>query len=110
VPSFRFALNGAMSLDNKSDWPFVLVGDDYTTPGMHMLRSKLVDALCEAGIRRKVASFTPHMTLFRAGRRLEERTIEEIAWTVREFVLIHSLRGRRQHRELGSWALTEPAF
>lgn len=109
MPPFRFALNWVMPFDNKSNWPFVLVGDDYTTPGMHMLRSKLVDALREVGIRRTAPSFTPHMTLFRAGRKLEGRAIDEIDWTVRAFALIHSLHGQHEHKVLGRWPLTGPA-
>ena len=109
MPSFRFALNRAVSFDNKSNWPFVLVGDDSTTPGIHMLRAKLVDALHEVGFRLGAPSLTPHMTLFRAGRRLDEYAIDEIGWTVREFVLIHSLQGQHEHKVLGRRELQSSA-
>jgi 2'-5' RNA ligase len=109
MPSFLFALNQAVPFRNKSNWPFVLVGDDITVPGIHMLRSKLVGALREIGFGFKVPSFTPHMTLFRAKRKLAERVIEDVSWTVCDLVLIRSLHGHSRHEELGRWPLTAPA-
>jgi 2'-5' RNA ligase len=49
--------------------------------------------------------FTPHITLLYDGRRIEEQFIEPIRWTVRDFVLVHSLRGRTKHIPLERWHL-----
>ena len=51
--------------------------------------------------------FTPHITLLYDGRRIEEHFIEPIRWTVRDFVLVHSLRGRTKHIPLERWHLGE---
>jgi 2'-5' RNA ligase len=53
------------------------------------------------------SQFTPHITLVYDGRRIEEQFIEPIRWTVRDFVLVHSLRGRTKHIPLERWHLGE---
>jgi 2'-5' RNA ligase len=51
------------------------------------------------------SQFTPHITLLYERRRVEEQFIEPIRWTVRDFVLVHSLRGRTMHIPLERWHL-----
>lgn len=48
---------------------------------------------------------SPHLTLGYVDGRPSVRMIEPIAWTADEFVLIHSLVGRSEHRVLGRWPL-----
>jgi RNA 2',3'-cyclic 3'-phosphodiesterase len=82
--------------------PFVLVGDEGVEP-LQSFRRALGVALAERGLRRLAKrDFTPHITLLYAERNVEEHPIEPISWTVREFVLIHSMRG---HVHLGRWPL-----
>jgi 2'-5' RNA ligase len=50
-------------------------------------------------------SFTPHVTLLYDGGDLDERSIHPIRWTVREFVLVHSLIGSTKHNVCGRWQL-----
>jgi 2'-5' RNA ligase len=82
--------------------PFVLVGDN----GLQRLisfREMLGAALLQRGLRRLAnTNFTPHVTLLYDARSVEEYPIEPISWTVREFVLIRSLRG---HDRLARWPL-----
>lgn len=52
-------------------------------------------------------NFTPHVTLLYDDRSVAPQAIEPIAWTVREFVLVHSLLGRTEHRILGRWSLND---
>jgi 2'-5' RNA ligase len=54
--------------------------------------------------------YAPHVTILyrRDARAFKEQTIEPIGWTVREFVLVHSLVGRGRHIRLGRWRLTQP--
>jgi 2'-5' RNA ligase len=62
----------------------------------------------KAGIGRSVTSrFTPHLTLLYGDRMVAERSIEPIRWTVRDFVLVQSLRGRgrSRHIHLARWPL-----
>ena len=53
--------------------------------------------------------FTPHVTLLYDGRSVPEQPVEPITWTVREFVLVHSLLGQTQHIVLDRWLLSEDA-
>jgi 2'-5' RNA ligase len=50
-------------------------------------------------------NFTPHVTLAYGEQFIPMRSIEPIRFTVREFVLIHSERGRSKHNVLGTWTL-----
>jgi RNA 2',3'-cyclic 3'-phosphodiesterase len=50
--------------------------------------------------------FAPHLTLLYDNRRIEERFVEPIKWTVREFTLVLSLRGQTIYRPLGQWQLS----
>jgi 2'-5' RNA ligase len=82
--------------------PFVLLGGDGLN-GVKELRRTLGVAMTRKGLRQKVnADFTPHITLLRDARKVEEQPIVPISWTVREFALIHSARG---HRHLARWPL-----
>lgn len=54
-------------------------------------------------------SIEPHVTLLRDEARvlkIHERSIDPIGWTVRDFVLIHSLIRKGIYRERGCWQLT----
>lgn len=50
--------------------------------------------------------FKPHVTLLYDHCRLVERPVEPVAWTVRDFALIHSRLGRHEHRLLAHWSLS----
>lgn len=73
----------------------------------------LIDLQCELGEKMKASgltrfverAFTPHVTLLYDDSMLPPEPVEPIAWHVREFVLVHSLLGRTEHRILGRWAL-----
>jgi 2'-5' RNA ligase len=64
-------------------------------------------AMKNAGFRRVASRFRPHMTLLYGDRMVVERSVEAVRWTVRDFVLVHSLRGRgqSQHIHLARWPL-----
>ncbi|HEY4201501.1 MAG TPA: 2'-5' RNA ligase family protein [Devosiaceae bacterium] len=49
--------------------------------------------------------FRPHLTLFYGEARALEVDIAPVTWTVRDFVLIHSLVGRSRHIHVGRWQL-----
>jgi 2'-5' RNA ligase len=48
------------------------------------------------------SEFTPHVTLLYGEHQAEENPVEPVGWTVKEFALIHSMRG---HFRIGSWRL-----
>jgi 2'-5' RNA ligase len=102
--------------------PFEIVFDramSFARNGAFVLRARDCIALAslyhalgtdmkKAGIGKSVTSrFTPHMTLLYDDRTVAERAIEPVRWAVRDFALVHSLRGRgaNRHRHLARWAM-----
>jgi 2'-5' RNA ligase len=81
----------------------VLCGGD-GVDGLVMFQQSLALAMRKSGLHAGL-QFTPHITLLYDGRRIEEQFIESIRWTVRDFVLVHSLRGRTKHIALERWPL-----
>ena len=90
---------------NSSDQPLVLTGSD----GVKLLlrfREELAMALIDSGLRRFVkSSFNPHMTLLYDTRTIPPRAIAPVRWTMTEFALVDSLRGRTMHVPLARWQL-----
>ena len=103
MPRFDIIFDRTVSFRGRSGQrPFVLVGQDGCIP-LQSLRQQMVEALRRTGLKGWVRkAFTPHVTLWYGEREVDEHPIEPIRWTVREFVLIHSLRG---HTHLARWPL-----
>jgi RNA 2',3'-cyclic 3'-phosphodiesterase len=103
MPSFDVVLDRSVSFRGKpGQRPFVLVSQDGCAP-LQSLRQQMIEALCRTGLKGRARNaFTPHVTLWYGEREVDEHPIEPIGWTVREFVLIHSLRG---HTYLARWPL-----
>ncbi len=107
MPPFKVGLDRAMSFSGRpGNLPFVLLGDDGVA-GLCMFHQMLRTTMQNAGLGRGAnRHYTPHMTLLYDARRVTEWTfIETIDWTVREFVLVHSLLGRTRHISLARWPL-----
>jgi 2'-5' RNA ligase len=81
----------------------VLCGGD-GVDGLVMFHQSLAIAMRKSGLYASL-QFTPHITLLYDGRRIDEQFIEPIRWMVRDFVLVHSLRGRTKHIALERWQL-----
>jgi 2'-5' RNA ligase len=94
MPPFRVVFDRVMSFRNGA---LVLRGGDGVI-GLEILQQRLSDVL--DGRPRQARPFTPHVTLLRDSRRIDEHPVEPIGWTVREFVLVHSLLGQTTHRHL----------
>lgn len=94
MPAFRIDFDRLLSFKNGA---FVLSGDE-TTIGLQVLHQRLGDALDPTP--RPARRFTPHLTLLRDGKHIEERDVEPIGWTAREVVLVHSLIGQTTHRHV----------
>jgi 2'-5' RNA ligase len=110
LPPFAVSFDRVLSFSGKSRTPskhaFVLCGGDGSA-GLLVLYRALAVAMQEFGLLRTIASsFTPHVTLLYDQQSVAERTIEPVAWTVREFVLVHSrIRHRRPYELLDRWVL-----
>ncbi len=101
---FDIVLDRAMSFGPKREVrPLVLrTGDEAALVTFHRL---LGGAMKNVGFRRIAPRFTPHMTLLYGDRTVVERSIDAIRWTVRDFVLVQSLRGRSKYIHLARWPL-----
>lgn len=87
------------------DYALVLLAEQ-TTAELTAIRKALVRAMAEAGIKPKCRSnFKPHLTLLYAQDHHIDEVIEPIHRTIHELVLVHSLLGKTQYRELGRWPL-----
>lgn len=84
---------------------FLLRASDGSLALRHF-RQTLSTALIKEGLRRYVdPAFTPHITLSYDFSDAPEMSIEPIAWTVHEFVLVDSLLGKHRHIKKGSWQI-----
>ncbi|WP_144898285.1 2'-5' RNA ligase family protein [Luteimonas cucumeris] len=106
MPAFEVAFDSAASFSGHSrHHPFVLRGDDGVV-AVRELQRRLGACMATAGLGRLVRpAFTPHVTLLYEERMVAMQTVDRIAWIAREFVLVHSLLGRTEHRVLGRWPL-----
>jgi len=108
MPPFEIVFDRGMSFRKpKSRQPLVLcaVPDD---AGVVLLERRIATALAMASVGGRMikAGFTPHLTIGYDEHRVAEfLLVEKIRWTVREFVLVHSLLGQNRHEELGKWQL-----
>jgi 2'-5' RNA ligase len=104
---FNVALDAATSFSPEQPrHPFVLAGGEGVV-GCALLHERLGAALRDVGFRVGPASgYTPHLTLARGeGGPLDYPVAPPVAWTVSEFLLVHSLIGQRRHVVLGRWRL-----
>jgi len=104
APSFDVVFDRVVSFwSRKSMRPFVLRagGEVLALSAFHRT---LGGVLGHAGLHVST-HFTPHMTLLYDRVVVPEHEIETVRWTVRDFVLIHSLQGQSRYIELGRWPL-----
>jgi len=105
LPAFVLKLERVASFPGRKP-PGVLRCADGPTP-VHALREALHGELVQVGLGSSLESdFTPHVTLlYGDGSMLEPAAIEPIAWTMREFGLVHSEVDRKHYRILARWML-----
>ncbi len=84
--------------------PLVLCSGDDVAELIAFQRS-LGHAIQARGLGRAKAQYTPHVTLMYDERGIADHTVEPVTWTVRELVLVHSLRGQSKYIPLGRWPL-----
>jgi 2'-5' RNA ligase len=107
TPPFDVAFTRAESFRNRTGvHPFVLTGASAPWQALH---GALATALKQTGLGGATqGEFRPHVTLAYDKLRIKPFRIEPLSWTVREFVLVHSLLGRTTHDHLARWPLREP--
>lgn len=102
---FEMGLDQALSFHGRPGHrPFVLRGGEEgaLTDLREALRIGMVQVRLRAWAK---AHYAPHMTLLYDKRLIPAQAVAPIRWTVREFVLVHSLLGRTRHIPLGRWRL-----
>jgi len=101
---FEVMFRRAESFRNRTGiYPFVLSGDAAQWQTLYIA---LGAALKRAGLGGATqGDFQPHVTLVYDKLRIKPFAAEPIAWTVREFVLVHSRLGKTEHIHLGRWPL-----
>ncbi len=106
LPDFEVVLDRLASFKGRKP-PGVLCGTDGPVP-VHALWQALRRELMLAGCGGQLDSkFIPHVTLFYSdGGAFEHQAIASIAWTVREFALVHSVVGQHDYRVLASWPVS----
>lgn len=105
VPAFTMTLEHMASFHGRNPPVALRCADGAVTvhPLWQALRSELSDV--GLGVTHE-EEFTPHITLFYSDSgMIEPAAVEPIEWTVREFVLVHSLVGRKDYRILARWGL-----
>lgn len=104
---FDVCFNRVASFRRSQSLPLVLRGDEQAERGGLMsFQQALGQAMTQVGLGRMVNQrYTPHVTLLYDDRNVAEHPVEPINWTVREFVLVHSLLGQHRHVPLGRWPL-----
>ena len=107
--AFNLVLDVAGSFRNRSiPW---WLGCERTPPGLQQLFDTLGAALLRNGVRIESGKgLVPHVTVLRdAETGLPPALIAPVRWPVREFVLVHSVLGRKSaYHLLGHWPLPAP--
>jgi 2'-5' RNA ligase len=100
---FEASFDRALSLKSRSgNYPLVLASRTGEILDLHRL---LQGRLARAVGGEEHGKIMPHITMLYDPAMVLEQAIEPVTWTVRELVLIHSLRGLTRHVILGRWPL-----
>ncbi|EJZ22075.1 2'-5' RNA ligase family protein [Rhizobium sp. Pop5] len=86
--------------------PLVLCGEGERKPLMR-LHVQLGVGMHNTGLPHNISrSFTPHMTLLYDRKTVPPTTLDApVSWMAHEFLLIHSLLGKTEHRIVDRWPL-----
>ena len=102
VPPFKLGFDrvASFSTRDRRRRPMVLQGDDGVL-ALTDLHETLVGAMAAFGLASPAPRrYTPHLTLLYDDRDVAGVMVDPIVWTVREFVLVHSLIGQSRHEVL----------
>lgn len=103
---FEMILNRVRTYPNgKEKQPLVAFADSGVSRA-DLFRHALIADLRRNGFSIPKKLPNPHMTLFYDHRIVAEEPIDPIRWAVRDFVLVHSIKGEGWHDQLGQWPLS----
>lgn len=103
---FEIAFDLAASFSSTPrNRPFVLRGGEGLV-ALTAFQQALGTAMKRVGLGQWAKpAYTPHVTLLYDDQVVAEQNVTPVAWTAREFVLVHSLIGQNRHVALQRWAL-----
>jgi 2'-5' RNA ligase len=106
TPAFELAFDTVASFPTRrTQKPFVLkagAGND----ALRAFHARLALEVKRHGLARWTRGiFDPHATLAYDSLLVAPHAVEPVAWTAREFVLVHSLLGQTKHVPLARWRL-----
>jgi RNA 2',3'-cyclic 3'-phosphodiesterase len=104
-PLFLAEFDEVASFDIGKTRALVLRGHE-GVDGIRALHAELPDALTAVGVAPIRRQIEPHVTLLYDPLPVSE-TIPKLRWTVSEFRLVCSLRGRHRHLPLAHWRLPD---
>ncbi|MGL4397043.1 MAG: 2'-5' RNA ligase family protein [Hyphomicrobium sp.] len=105
MPPFAVAFDRVTSFAGGNGRRALVLTGDEGVAGLVRLQQTLSLAMKKAGLGlRQRERFTPHVTMMYADH-ICDFSIEPMAWTVDEFVLVDSLWGQSTHVQLGRWPL-----
>jgi 2'-5' RNA ligase len=85
--------------------PVILRGEEGLAP-LIAFQQALALQMRKAGLGRLAEqNYVPHVTLLYDDAGVVQEAIEPVGWSVREFVLVHSLLGQTRHIVLARWLL-----
>src|SRR5688572_30791530 len=97
MPPFELTFNHVMSFSGRPGNQPLVLDSSGEVPALSALHKTLYDVLKPTVFGPFIQSrFKPHLTLLYGEHKLAQ-AVETIQWTVREFVLVHSLLGRTQY-------------
>ncbi len=107
MPPFEATFDSASSFAGRPrNRPFVLRGGEAGVAGIVALHAALGERLKATRLAQWAKpGFAPHVTLLYDDRAVDPQPVEPVAWIAREFILVHSLVGRTEHRILDRWPL-----
>lgn len=104
-PAFLVGFDRVTSFDIGATRALALCGGE-GVGGIRALHAELADVIRGIGVSPIKRQIEPHLTLLYDPREVNE-PIDQIRWTVSEFRLVCSLRGRRRHLPLARWRLPD---
>ncbi|MBB3311585.1 2'-5' RNA ligase [Rhizobium sp. BK196] len=107
VRPFELVLDEVMSFRHPGEPQAFVICTRQENEALLDLRHQIQEGLYEAGLPYNLGGhLTPHMTLLYDRKTvLPEELNRPVRWTVREFLLIHSIYGKSEHNVIGRWPL-----
>lgn len=106
MPPFEVSFDRVMSFSHRpGKRPLVLHSGKDVVPLMTFQQALLDTLVGVKLVRPGAAKFKPHVTLLYDRKEVGDRVVDTVGWTVREFVLVHSLVGQTRHVVLARWPL-----